>query len=234
MSNKHPTAKLKVKQALSTVLIAAILSSVVSIAAADRGLYRWVDDKGVVHYGDHVPAQYSKKERQILNSQAIVVETLAAQKTKEQLALEAQERSRQAELRRIANEKAHHDRILLATYSAPQDIDNALAQAQETIDTRLNVININIENLQKQRSTILDRITYFSDRTEEADEDTISKLESQLDTTNDELTNSISLRNSLKTERESLAARFQNDKTRFVKLRLQREEATMAENHPLL
>ena len=30
--------------------------------------YRWVDDQGVVHYGDNIPPQYAAQERTVLNS----------------------------------------------------------------------------------------------------------------------------------------------------------------------
>jgi len=219
---------------LLVLSICCVFNASLYAASGQRGLYRWVDDQGVVHYGDHVPAKYAKKERQILNRQAVVVNVLKAQKTQEQLAKEAVERERVAELRRLATEKAHRDRILLATYATPQDIDQALTQAQQQIDGRINVININIANLQEQRSTILDRITYFNENSDEAADDTITKLEAQLTSTNDELTNAITLRNKLKVDRNALADKYNNDKTQFVKLKLQRNEDTMAENHPLL
>jgi len=231
--NDNRTSRHRLQQALSLFLSCLIFSSF-SLNAADRGLYRWVDDKGVVHYGDHIPAQFAKKERQVLNKQAIVVETLAAQKTKAQLALEAKERARQAELRRLAAEKAHKDRILLATYSGTQDIDNALQQAHTKIDNRLNVIDINIGNLKKQEITIMERIEYFASNTDEADENTISNLESQLLATKSELENSNNLKQNLNSDKSKLKAQFDNDKSRFLKLRLQNKESTMAETHPLL
>ena len=33
--------------------------------------YRWTDEQGVVHYGDHIPPQYANQERAILNSQGV-------------------------------------------------------------------------------------------------------------------------------------------------------------------
>ncbi len=232
--NELTKSSLNTKKLVGTLLTGLLVFMTTTALASGRGLYRWVDDKGVVHYGDHVPAEFSKTERHVLNRQAIVVQTLAAQKSKEQLQLEAEERLRQAELRRIAAEKAHRDRILLASYSGPQDIDRALSEAQKKIDQRINVVNINIENLQKQRATILDRIGYFSQNESETDEDTLNKLEDQLSTTNDELSNGIALRNTLKSDRSDLAVRYQSDKQRLATLRLQREEKTMAETHPLL
>ena len=38
-----------------------------------RRVYRWTDDKGVVHYGDTIPAEYSDNERSVLNGQGVEV-----------------------------------------------------------------------------------------------------------------------------------------------------------------
>lgn len=202
--------------------------------AADSGLFRWVDENGVVHYGDHVPPKYSKVERQVLNRQAVVIDTLAAEKTKEQLALEAEERKRQAELRKQAAAKAHRDRILLSTYTSAQEIDLALEQAKNRIDKQIDVVDINIKNLRSQRSTILDRLSYYSENEIDTSADTVAELEQQLLKTNDDLTNVISTKNKFNREKDNLSARFLGDKEQFIKLKLQRDESTMAENHPLL
>ena len=51
--------------------------------------YRWIDEQGVVHYGDSIPPQYAQKERTVLNNHGVEVRKLDAQKTPEQLAAEA-------------------------------------------------------------------------------------------------------------------------------------------------
>src|SRR5271169_937278 len=56
--------------------------------------YRWVDEQGVVHYGDHVPPEYTGKDRTILNGRGVEVGHLDAQKSAEQIA--ADERARAA------------------------------------------------------------------------------------------------------------------------------------------
>ncbi len=48
--------------------------------------YRWVDDQGVVHYGDEIPPQYANRERTVLNGQGVPVRRLDAQKSPDQLA----------------------------------------------------------------------------------------------------------------------------------------------------
>src|ERR1700683_353495 len=41
-------------------------------------VYRWVDDKGVVHYGDRIPVQDSQKETAVLNRQGAEVDRRSA------------------------------------------------------------------------------------------------------------------------------------------------------------
>jgi hypothetical protein len=78
--------------------------------------YRWVDEKGVVHYGDSVPPQYSQQERTILNNQGVPVGRVAAPKTPAELA--AEEKEYQELLR-----KKQRDSFLLTTYTSVKDIE---------------------------------------------------------------------------------------------------------------
>jgi hypothetical protein len=79
-------------------------------------VYRWVDEHGVVHYGDRVPPQYAQREASVLNSQGVEVGRLSAEKTSEQLDAANHE---QEELRK----QRQHDDFLLATYTSVADIE---------------------------------------------------------------------------------------------------------------
>lgn len=78
--------------------------------------YRWVDDQGVVHYGDQVPAQATGKDREVLNSQGVRVRHLDAQKSPDALA--AEERTRAALIK-----QKQHDSFLITTYTSVKDIE---------------------------------------------------------------------------------------------------------------
>jgi hypothetical protein len=94
--------------ALTFLLIAAGIAS----AQNTQRLYRWVDNEGVVHYGDSIPAQYSELERQVVNEHGITVDVMQAKKTEEEIAedLKLEQLARDRELQRRA------DQALLATY----------------------------------------------------------------------------------------------------------------------
>jgi Domain of unknown function (DUF4124) len=101
-------------------LAVALVAFGSAAVAADRPssaiAYRWVDDQGVVHYGDRVPPQYAQKEQAVLNSQGVEVRRLEAQKTPEQI---AEEDHRQQEIMR----RKQHDSFLITTYTSVHDIE---------------------------------------------------------------------------------------------------------------
>jgi Domain of unknown function (DUF4124) len=86
-------------------------------AWADGGtLYKWVDDQGVVHYGDSIPPQYAQKESAVLNKEGVQVGHKDATKSAAQLAAES------ATEEQAARQK-QRDGFLLATYTSVKDIE---------------------------------------------------------------------------------------------------------------
>ncbi|MBV8877167.1 MAG: DUF4124 domain-containing protein [Gammaproteobacteria bacterium] len=78
--------------------------------------YRWVDEHGVVHYGDNIPPQYASQDRAILNSQGLEVGHLDAQKTPEEEIVA--NRAREA-----VTKQKQHDAFLVSTYTSVKDIE---------------------------------------------------------------------------------------------------------------
>jgi hypothetical protein len=101
----------------------ALLAVAAAAQAADTSsnskkpiAYRWVDDSGVVHYGDNVPPQYANKDRSLLNGQGVEVGHLDGERSAEQTA--ADEHARAA-----AEAKKQHDHFLMTTYTSVKDIE---------------------------------------------------------------------------------------------------------------
>jgi len=102
----------------SAALIVGVSAAWAQSPGSSKGpiAYRWVDEQGVVHYGDHIPPQYANRERQVLNSQGVEVGRQDAQKTPEQLASDAREHASQIRQRQ-------HDAFLITTYTSIKDIE---------------------------------------------------------------------------------------------------------------
>ncbi len=105
-----------VSAAASLVLACAGLTQAAADGSKGGVVYRWVDNNGVVHYGDRVPPQYAQKETTVLNDQGVVVGELSAEKTPAQLAEAAREQQQ-------LQQQKQRDAFLLTTYSSVQDIE---------------------------------------------------------------------------------------------------------------
>src|SRR5579871_322433 len=135
------------------LLIALTGVAVGASAATDTSkslTYKWVDEQGVVHYGDSIPPQYAQKEGQVLNRQGVEVRRLEAQKTPEQLAADAriqEERLRQKQ----------HDSFLLATYTSVKDIEALRDLRLEQLRGQRAAAEQYVETLQSRLSALQTR-----------------------------------------------------------------------------
>jgi len=213
--------------ALPVALVIAALAAGPADAAnktprksADKGelSYKWTDEHGVVHYGDHVPPEYAKSERAVLNADGVVIRRLEAEKTPEQRAAD-ELRNRDVEARR------QHDRFLLTTYTSVRDIEALRDQRLEQIVGQSNAARQYLDSLNTRLSGLQAKAQlykpYNSDGTARRMPDdlaadlvrTVSELRAQ---------NNILL--SKQQEHAGVARQFQADIERFADLQSGRAE----------
>jgi hypothetical protein len=118
--------------------------------SSDSTSYKWVDENGVTHYGDRVPAEYSQREQSILNSQAIEIEKRRAEMTPEEAA------AYQAKVREESRRK-QHDMFLISTYPSVKEIENVR-------DTRLDLLNGQIKAAEAYISSLTTRVDGLKQR----------------------------------------------------------------------
>ncbi|HET6724923.1 MAG TPA: DUF4124 domain-containing protein [Gammaproteobacteria bacterium] len=140
---------------LLTAALAATATFVTANAANGPKVYKWVDSKGVVHYGDQVPPQYSRQKREVINQQGLVVDVLPAQETPEELA--AQRKHRQA-AKALAEQHAH-DQMLLNAYRSVSDIESARDNHVGAIAARINITTDAIQSLREQLNDMQQQAT---------------------------------------------------------------------------
>jgi hypothetical protein len=117
MSSRAPRPRCRWLLACAALAWAGACAAGASPSSSKQGVaYRWVDEQGVVHYGDHIPPQYASKERAVLNAQGVEVGHLEAQKSPEQAAADAHAREAQMKQRQ-------HDAFLITTYTSTKDIE---------------------------------------------------------------------------------------------------------------
>lgn len=140
------------------VLALALLGMSSTLAFADdKGpiAYRWVDENGVVHYGDHVPPEYAKKESTLLNKQGVEVRRNEAQRTPEQLAAD------QKRLEELQRQK-QHDAFLLTTYTSVKDIEALRDERLDQIMGQRRAAESYVEGLHSRLTNLQNRAKRFA------------------------------------------------------------------------
>lgn len=177
-------------------------------------MYRWVDENGQVHYGDRIPPKYAKKQRDELNTQGVVVDSKARERTAEELAAEqrAAERAEQAKL--AAAEQARYDRYLVTTYSSVGEIIDLRDSRLATLDSRLSLAQ---ENAAKTEAT-LTKLLQRRERLQADLKDVPESLQKQISNYEAGLIDSVRVVRSIQTDRSETQNKFQADIERYLAL----------------
>jgi hypothetical protein len=149
----------------ATLFLATVLSTVLLIPVADAQqkpsrskassnskstTYKWVDENGVTHYGDRVPAEYSQREQTMLNAQGVVTERRLAEMTPAEAAAFAAKQKEESR-------RKQHDVFLVSTYPSVKEIENVR-------DARLDQINGQIMAAEAYISSLSTRVDGLKQR----------------------------------------------------------------------
>src|SRR5512142_3192991 len=97
-------------------LLVALLAGLTFCLPASAKMYKWVDDKGVTHYGETIPPEYANKDRSELNKSGKVVKTQDVLTPEERRAKEVSDAKKRDD-DEAALERKRHDKALINTYS---------------------------------------------------------------------------------------------------------------------
>ncbi len=115
----------------------ALLITLLAPAAVAEGLYKWTDERGVVHYSDYPPPTEQKSGVSKLNKQGILLRKGES---------EADKRAHEAELERKKQEQAlraeqiRYDRALQERYRSTTDIAAERDKQVKTLQTGLRTL----------------------------------------------------------------------------------------------
>ena len=114
---------------------------------SSKTTFRWVDEQGVIHYSDSVPAPAAGRDREVMNAQGVPVRHLDAQKSAEQLAADARQRAAVIKARQ-------HDTFLMTTYTSVKDIEALRDSRLEQLKTQRAAGQQYIETLRSRLSSL--------------------------------------------------------------------------------
>lgn len=211
---------------MNKLLIAFIAAATgVSFSVGADELYKWVDDKGIIHYGDSVPAEYSSRERHVMNEQGVVVRTIARERTAAELAADAVEAAKQEQLRLEAAKQAERDRRLLDTYLSVEDIANLRDRRVMAIEAQVGVIRQYLKNLQVRWEDLESETRHYNFPYDENSElpPLPEDLAQMIIHTERAMAEHLQTVQSLRREQDNIRADFADDAERFKELKAQTE-----------
>ena len=195
-----------------TLTIALLLLGPLASAASDVRVYKWVDNDGIVHYGDSIPARYAELPKVVLNDHGVIVAILEGKKSEEQLEAERIEK----EQRVVADLQRRADRALLATYLTIEEILMQRDRRVELFQAQSRVTELYLHNLERRLESLKADASYFKPYSENPDAPMINNnlAENLRDT---KVTIARHMRNleKFQADEQQIIARFDGDVSRF-------------------
>jgi hypothetical protein len=178
-----------------------------------RKLYKWVDEQGVTHFGDHIPPEYAPQEQHVINSQGVETERIEAQRTPEQLAAEEKKKF-------DAEQRASRDKNLLNTYVSVSEIERLRDQRVALLSDQIKVTSQFLEilngRMKKLRAASQRFKPYSSDPKAPPMSDQVAEDLVRVD--NDIHTQEENLREK-RSEEATMSKQFETDIARFKELK---------------
>jgi len=137
--------------------IAVLFLLPLAAVAQQRPAYTWVDDDGIVHYGDSIPPEYADKPKDVVNEHGVTIGHIRGKKTAEEIEAEriAAELAMQKELQNRA------DRALLATYQTVDEIEMHRDRRIELFQAQSRVTELYLRNLDRRLTQLKEESMRF-------------------------------------------------------------------------
>src|SRR3989338_8975434 len=173
-------------------------------------MYKWVDDKGVTHYGETIPPEYAHRDREELNKAGRVVEKKEVLTPEERHAKELEDIKKREDEEAVLEQK-RRDKALLNTYSSVKEIDLARARNLQQVEARLNSISSQI----KMAGDNLAGLQKEADGYARASKQIPASLQEDLQESQARLTKLKQDMEKSKAEKATVEARYDAEKTRY-------------------
>ncbi len=203
---------------LNFISLLLLVSPIVCTAQTNQGNthFKWVDEDGIVHYGDSIPARYRDLPKEVVNDYGVAVDHLEGKKTPEQLEAERleQERVQAIALKRRA------DQALLATYLSVDEILLHRDRRVELFQAQARVTELYLRNLDRRLQKLRADASNFQPYSEDPDAPMIEDdLAAELRKTKEIIQRHERNLKKFQSDEEQIIARFEGDINRFKTLR---------------
>ena len=208
--NHAPHGSWRAGIALATALLAG--AALLAAGATHAAMYKWVDEKGVVHYTDKMPPEAVDKANVELTKEGIPIKRTDKALTPEQRRANEQEAERAKEVARAQEEIARRDRALVASYTSEAEIDLARNRSLQTINNVILSSQAFSEQLNKRKTDVEEK------KVASAGKPSVAVLDRELESIDTELARQNELIAQKKKELLAITAKYDADKQRWREL----------------
>ena len=124
-------------------------------------VYRWLDERGGVHYGDALPPQYADQDQIVLNGQGVQIGAIPGRRTPEQLQTEASQHAAEEHTRTVTVQARQRDQNLLATYLSVEEIEALRDRRAEIVEGQARVTTQYVEQLRARQAQLEQQARHF-------------------------------------------------------------------------
>ena len=181
--------------------------------AADAQSYRCVGKDGKKYYGQSVPPQCLGMPVELLNAQGMLVRRIDASASAAEREKKAAEEEERKKREALTKEEGRRNRALLATYTSEKEIDNARARALEENQLAVKDVEGKIAALRQRRSALVKELDFYQGKNKPP-----IKLDQDIKNSEIDLKAQEGLLASKKKEVDSINAKYDDDKKRYLEL----------------
>jgi hypothetical protein len=203
-------------------LLCAFALAAHSVNAA--GLYKWIDERGGVHYSDQLPPEAADKGTVVLDKQGRQVKKIEPAPSPAELKAKEAEDERQKAMARARDDRARKDIALLQSYTSAEEIDLARGRALSAVETQLKSAETynaelakQLAELEKQKAALAGKPVPFA-------------LENAMSSVSDEMARQARVIAQKKDEMAAISARYESDKRHWQEIKSDQARTKAAED----
>jgi hypothetical protein len=175
----------------------------------------WTDDHGVRACGDHVPPQYAKGQRDVVDKNGVVVKVLPRERTAAEQAEYEHDQEAKKQAAAAVRQQTAYDDFLLQSYQSVAEIERTRDDRLASIDGR----TVLAEKSQASTQATLDELNQRAAGLKTANKPVPDDLAKSIHSFEQARLDNANAIERLKEERAQTAAQFGRDITRYRSLR---------------
>jgi hypothetical protein len=175
----------------------------------------WTNNEGVRECGNVVPPEYAQQKHEEINERGLTIKTKQRAKTPEEIEAERQEQARLEAQRKLDEEQAELDRILLATYATEYDMRLAHKGKLAAIDGRIAHAEHLVKRLKEKLVELIQDAANQERSGKEVSDDTLARIED----VKQQITEQQNFIKEREHEKVLINARFEDDLAHFRRLK---------------